>query len=263
MATEFDFRKFCREGGTLEEAERVVREQRGTWHEGLMGACEGGRVELTKLMLQLEEEDLDWDKEVKRKKIKSAFRAAGRSNQLNIITSVVQQMNEDIVKVQYYREISLGACEGGHEKVFKDLLTAGKIDKVRRTDWFIIQAAYNGGNENLLEYLKSQVQDAWDSERLQRAQIEGACFRGDLNLVKHLIPAVPLNVVFGCFIQSCSQGHEHIARFLLETMGPGYVNHGLKASCKGGHLELAKYMMEMGATNLYEGLSEACCEGIN
>ncbi len=197
---------------------------------GVWGACEGGYIEIVKLLIEklekLEKEVIEL--------YKNGYTKDGYTKFTKIVGEYL------------YLNIGLNyAVEGGHIDIVKFIIEKGaKLELYR---------ACKRGNMNIVNLMIEKGTNDWNGG------LYGACKGGHIELVNLMIKK-GANDWNGGLWEACKGGHIDIVNLIIEK-GANNWNGGLKGGCEGGHLEIVNLMIEKGANNWDEGLYMGCVRG--
>lgn len=119
-----------------------------------------------------------------------------------------------------------------------------------------ITPACRGGHYDLLVYLtqKQIDEDTWRC--IQESCIIGACEKGNLQVLNHLISLEVITSWNAGLIAACRKNKIQAAELMI-AQGANSHDEALVAACKNGSLEAAKLMYSRGARALDRALAEA------
>lgn len=262
------------------------------WSHGLIGACEGGHIEIFKQYqnktalsgsffdkclnaacehggnIDLVKFIIDQGTTVDNEHLNHAC----RGNNLEIVKFLIKQCNS-----VDWKNIINEACYGTSPDIFEYAMTKYKNTQKRKL------SLYNGQYETLyddliractggcIEIVKFLISN---SANISSECLKAACEEGHIEIVKLLISECGTNGTNGTndrnrislhygITYACSGGHIEIVE-LLVSKGPKRLccyDNGLSAACKKGHIKIIELMISKGATCFNRGLVSACTGG--
>lgn len=212
------------------------------WSIGILGACEGGHLELVKLYsyMSIPSRSKDyWD---------NCLPHACMSGNLDMIGYIIDQG-----ATSWNRGLS-AACaldngdNGVKEKVASLMLHHGATN--------ISDALYISCKNGDIKFAKLMIENG--ATNIQEG-LQGACLCGNLEIAKLMINHGADNFTEG-FRASCREGHIDIVQLMMKN-GVSNVDRGLIDACFGGHVQVAYLMINKGARQWNGGLIAACRGG--
>ena len=261
------------------------------WNSGLNGACEGGYIDIVKLIIDKGSYMLqkkDWNNGL----YYACYGGSeGLAHTMNIINLLIEKGADD------WNSGLDGACKGSRDNInivklmidkgasnisekyvyprdkyiIAKLLSLGvSMDKLKYINGItslyklckdgniimILYAINRGYNKHNTGHLFDVVRPYGFKANDWNGGLYGACEGGHMNIVNLMIEKGANYWNHGLY-GACHGGHMNIVNLMIEK-GANYWTNGLTNACRGGHINIVKLMIEKGANNWNNGLCGAC-----
>jgi hypothetical protein len=246
--------------GTRTEIVELMKNENFDWKWGLKSAFYSGNMEFTEIMLSKYNERYVF-KDLDSYHFNWSLHDACRHGHI-LITYLI------VYRRRYYDINSglRGACEGGHMRLVKFMITCGANDwgyglisacrGINReiANEIVLLMLEKGHNKNHIFNIFSK---GIDTNYLKVAFSE-ACQYGNLEIIKTLTDLTEFDVKdFNAGLyKACVGGHKNLVDLMISN-GANDWNIGLYGACIGGHVILAELMISNGAYNWNWGLKGA------
>jgi hypothetical protein len=202
--------------GSIEKVLELIKNGNTSWTKGLVGACEGGHLQLAQLMVSKGANYRGpW-----------SFICACRSGNWDLVMYLISLGRDDWELGLY------GACFGGHKNLVDFFISKGAI-------YFDggLYGACKGGHLHLIKFLISE------NKSIYRVMYRKIMYSG--------IPYGYYIDLEQAFITACTYGHIDIVKYMLK-IGTYDMNKGLYASLEHKwniqrDYEIANYLIRQGA----------------
>ncbi|XP_071090384.1 uncharacterized protein [Haliotis cracherodii] len=254
------------EGGHVEIVKLLVENgldvsQSDYYDTALLSACKGGHVEIVKLLVEngLDVSQSDYGDR--------ALESACEGGHVEIVELLLENGLDVSLSDDYDTALEI-ACEGGHVEIVK-LLVENGLD-VSHYGYTALLSACKGGHVEIVKLLVENGLDVSQSDYGDRA-LESACEGGHVEIVELLLENgldVSLSDDYDTALEiACEGGHVEIVKLLVENgldvSLSDYYDTALEIACKGGHVEIVKLLVENGLDVSHYGYTAlwGACEG--
>ena len=239
-------------GGNMGITKLLIWREYGAndWNYGLKGACRGGNIKIVKFMIRMGADN--WGQ---------GLYGACAGGHINVAKFMLEYRVED-------RNMGLyGACVGGNIKMVKFMIENEASNWNRG-----LHNACKGGNMKIVKLMIEKGADDWIYG------LKGACYGGNIKIVKFLInkcgdfaTRLDAGITLG---YACQGGNIKIINIIIEkcknfirgaTLLPihSFWNHGLNGAFLRGDVKIVRYIMEKRGNRPYHRYLYAACIGCN
>lgn len=216
------------------------------WHYCLLGACEGGQLEVVKMFTNKVPRSSGYWTE--------CFTNACKSGNIDVINYVSEFLAKDLgFGLLNWDDGKDGACLGGNLEIVKHVISRGNFIIKTRWDWnwnYGLQCACEGGNMEIVKFMLSKGATYYENG------LRGACRGGHLDIICYMLDkGCNVDNLSSYLIEACEMGQLEVAKFIIKNTECGnLINSCMIYACYYGYTDFVKFLIDHGANYFNTGL---------
>ena len=223
-------------GGNINIIHWLQQKNCQDWNSGLAGSCEGGHLEIVRMMFNMGVNNYTL-----------GLMCAGSKKQKKIVDFILEHCQHK-VEIIDWNACLMTACEGGDPELVHLMISRGA------NNWNDgLFYACREGHDEIVELIINMGANDWN------LGLRAACIGRKINIIKLMFLLGVADYNYGLY-GSCFSGWKEMIQLFI-SLGANDWSHGLFNACCGGHQEIAQWMIDLGANNLNLGLYGSCLLG--
>jgi hypothetical protein len=221
----------CR-GAHLSTIDWVIERQPTYWACGVIGACEGGHLEIVKLMISKSQGMHEWDWYI---------RTAAEHGHYDVVKYLLQ-----VGKFCNVHSSIESACYAGKFDIANLILDNIDVN-THFNDRALCSTAEGAGrqrNQSAMDFIQLMISKGATSFDNGLCM---ACKAGNMDIIKFMLEKGAKKYDMA-LRDACKGGYADVIELILDLGATNY-NVGLYGACVGGHLSTARKMLDLGAND--------------